>query len=71
MTLQEQENDFLKWLDKIQPDLDKGFPYEHGFHDAIKVVKDHFALNSGQIFQQDTNKVGEKRLILGNLLINS
>jgi hypothetical protein len=29
-----------KWLDSIKPDYDHSESYQHGFHDAIEVVKD-------------------------------
>ena len=30
----------LEWLNKIQPDFTQSASYEHGFHDAIQIIKD-------------------------------
>lgn len=37
----EVEEDYF--LSKIQPDFDTKESYQHGFHDAIQVVKDHYS----------------------------
>lgn len=36
--------ELLKFLNEIQPDYDTKESYQHGFFDAIKVVKDRLAL---------------------------
>ena len=60
-TMQEK---FDKWLSKIQPDFDKSLSYEHGFHDAIKVVSDRLELQKKEpygwvIEQNSTNKYSD------------
>ncbi len=36
----EESVKFSEWLNGIQPDYDKPESYQHGFHDAIEVMKD-------------------------------
>lgn len=41
------------WLSKIQPSYDTKESYQHGFHDAIQVVKDHQEASAKKYSEED------------------
>lgn len=50
---EEKKHEVVAWLNKIQPDFDHSEAYQHGFHDAIEVVKNKLSVAKADEVDQD------------------